>query len=264
MKVVVGDRPANWINEHFRPDWLSQKYLAWMCLFACAWPRRWQPSQKLTGDNHIEFALAEGRGVLVLTSRFAFKDLMAKVSLALAGYKPRQLSHQSHGFSDGLLTRWFLNPIYKNVEDRFLEERLEFSGKQTEHAKTTIKERLKDNQLVIVAAMPAGRKVSTLPFLHGQIKIATGAINIACDMNAPILPSFTIRNSDGEVQTIVEHPLDMPATGGREEAINHMLADYVRRLETYVARYPEQFVFPISSDHGDMMIQPLQESAASA
>lgn len=264
IKVVVGDRSVDWIHEQFRPEWLTQKYLAWMTHLACSWPRRWSPSPDLIGRDHLETALANGRGVLLLTSRFVSKDLMAKASLSQAGHLPCQLSNKNHGFSSGLLCRWILNPIYTKVEDRFLGERLTFSGQETGDIKVAIKERLSENRIVLVAMTPLGRRVGVFPFLRGQIRIATGALNLACDTGTPMLPSFTIRTKDGRVQTIIEKPLDIPMTDRRSDVIDHMLADYVRRLETYVTRYPEQFTFPTSSAHGDIMIHPLESTAQAA
>lgn len=261
IRVIVGDRPSSWIQTSFLPDWCTQKYLAWMFLLANIWPGRWQASEELVGNEHIEAALAQGKGAILLTSRFVFKDLMTKVSLARAGHKSCQLSRESHGFSDGPVCRRLLNPICNRIEDRFLGERLIFKGQNTKAITARIKQCLEDNKLVLVAATPLGRRVSVLPFLDGQIQIATGALNFACDMEAPVLPSFTLRAPDGKVRTIVGQPLERPTSGSREMVIDMMLADYVRRLEAYVSCNPDQFAFPTSSRHGEMMIQPTETKA---
>lgn len=256
IRVVVGDRPSNWIDEDYRPAWLTERYHAWMALLACAWPRGWQPSAALIGKEHLDAALAEGRGVVLLTSCFAFKDLMAKVALTRAGFEPCQLAQNTHGFSNSFLSRWLLNPICLNIENRFLSERLEFSNRQTIDVKSMIKDRLRQNKLVLVAMTPIGRKLSTFPFLHGRIRIATGALSLAYDMKATVLPSFTIRQPDGRLQTIIEPALDLSLADRKDESIDLMLPHYVRRLESYVTRYPHQFQFPTSSGGGEMILLP--------
>jgi len=256
VRTVVGDRPADWIEKMFRPNWVSQKYLAWMHLLACIWPRKWEPSPRLVGRDHIDAALAKGQGVLLLASNFAFKDLMGKAALAKAGYRPCQLSQDTHGFAQGPLCRRILNPIYHKIEARYLDERLVFSGLNTKKVKSLMKDRLKRNRLLIVATTPAGRKAVKLPFLRGKIQIATGAMNLAYEQGAPMLPAFTIRQPNGQIDMVVEAPLEKPIGRSREETIESMLADYVAKLEVHAGCHPEQFLFPLSGRSGQMMIQP--------
>ncbi|MEM9626914.1 MAG: hypothetical protein AAGA21_11835 [Pseudomonadota bacterium] len=265
VKVVVGkgeDKSA-WIEKSFRKDWLAQKYLGWLQLLACYRPWRWRPNPKLVGRQHLEDALERGRGVILLTANFAHKDLMTKAALANAGYWASHLVRDSHGFAESRIGKALLNPLYSGIERRFLRERLVFSGSATREVNKLIKERLRENRPILVTVTPLGRRIGTLPFLHGRIKIATGALNFACEAGAEVLPIFAIRKPDGSVETIIEHPLDRPADADRGQAIQSMLEDYVPRLETYVAQYPEQFAFPTSGRHGRALIEPWASPAQS-
>jgi lauroyl/myristoyl acyltransferase len=259
VKVVVGqgEDKAAWIEETFRKDWLAHKYLSWIQLLACYRPWRWRPRPKLSGQQYLDEALARGRGVILLTANFAYKDLMAKAALADAGYWASHLVRDSHGFAESRLGKALLNPIYAGVERRFLRERLVFSGSDTRDVNKLIRARLRENQPLLVTVTPLGRRVGALSFLHGRIKIATGALNFACEAGAHVLPVFTIQKPDGGIETIIEHPLNMPAEMGRGRMIEVMLDDYVPRLETYVAQYPDQFAFPTSDRHGRALIEAL-------
>ncbi len=256
VKVVVGkgeDKSA-WIEDSFRKEWLAHKYQSWIQLLACYW--RWRPQPKLVGRQHLDEALERGRGVILLTANFAYKDLMSKAALADAGYWASHLVRDSHGFAESRIGKALLNPLYAGIERRFLRERLVFSGSATQEVNKLIKTRLRENHPILVTVTPLGRRVGTLPFLHGRIKIATGALNFACEAGAEVLPIFAIQKPDGSVETIIEHPLNRPADAEREQAIEAMLEDYVPRLETYVAQYPEQFAFPTSDRHGRALIEP--------
>lgn len=258
IKVVVGkgeDKEA-WIEEGFRREWLAHKYLSWIQLLACYRPWRWRPRPRLIGRKHLDEALAHGQGVILLTANFAHKDLMTKVALAKAGYWASHLARDSHGFAESRLGKILLNPIYVGVERRYLRDRLVYSGSDTKEVNKLIRARLGENRPILVTVTPLGRRVGTLPFLHGRIRIATGALNFACEADAVVLPVFTIRKPDGDVETIIEHPLARPAGVSRSDAIQSMLDDYVPRLETYVAQYPEQFAFPTSDRHGHALIVP--------
>lgn len=258
VKVVVGhgEEKAAWIEKSFRRDWLAHKYLSWIQLLACYRPWRWRPRVKLIGRQHLEEALSQGNGVILLTANFVYKDLMTKVALSEAGHWACHLVRDSHGFAESRLGRRLLNPIYAGIERRFLRERLVFSGDKTKDVNGTIRSRLQENRPILVTVTPLGRRVGTLPFLHGRIKIATGALKFACEAGAQVLPIFAIRMPDGSVETIIEHALNMPAGAAHGEAIKAMLDDYVPRLETYVAQYPEQFAFPTSDRHGEALIEP--------
>ncbi|MGI9449685.1 MAG: lysophospholipid acyltransferase family protein [Geminicoccaceae bacterium] len=256
VKVIVGDRSPSWIEQTFRPAWLAHKYHSWMQLLACYRPRNWQPSPDLIGRARLDAALTEGRGAILFTANFAYQDLMAKAAFAGAGYQINHLARDGHGFIESRLSRWLLNPIYTAIERRFLKEHLVFSGDRTKKVNAVIKAKLRDNELVMVLVTPLGRRITTLPFLHGQIRIATGALNFACETGAPVLPVFTVRKPDGVIETIVEPALERPKYRSRSETIETMLQDYVPRLEMYVAQYPDQFAFPSSSQHGEALIEP--------
>ena len=261
FQVIVGDRSSSWIKEHFRLAWLGHKYHSWMQLLACHRPKAWRPSPCLVGREHLDAALAQKSGVLLLTANFAYQDLMGKAALADAGYSLNHLARDTHGFFESRLGQRLLNPIYTLIEDRFLKERMIFSGNQTKDVNAKIRAKLKSNQLVSIKVTPLGRRVLTLPFLFGKITIATGALNFACEANAAVLPVFTIRKPDGTIETIIEPELNQPASSRRNETIEAMLQDYVPRLEMYVAQYPEQFSFPSSSDGGEMLIKPWEQPA---
>ena len=257
IQVVVGNRPCSWIEQKFRLAWLAHKYHSWIQLLACYRPRRWQPRPVLAGRQHLEDALAKGRGTVLFTANFAYKDLMTKAAFANAGFNVSHLSRNSHGFAESLVGRRLLNPIYTRIEERFLKERLVFSGNKTGNVNGLIRNRLKENRPLMVTVTPLGRRTAVYPFLDGQIRIATGALNFACAAGAPVLPVFTIKKTDGSFATIVEQPLKMPSGLTRGDMIDVMLRDYVPRLETYVAQYPDQFSFPVSDRYGRALIEPL-------
>ena len=262
IRVIVGDKPTAWISDEFWPTSLAHKYLSWMQILACHPPRRWKPKSRLVGKEHIDRALAKGRGALLLNAGFAYRDLMAKAAMAAAGHPGHQLSMDTHGFSRTRFGKRWLNPIYTSVEQRFLNERMVFSENNTGEIVERIRERLRQNKPVIAAVTPLGQRVAKRPFLHGSIHIATGGMNLACENGAPVLPIFTLREADGRISTLVGAALDEPEVGDRAQRIEAMLDDYVPRLERYVSRYPSQFLFPLTGRSGKPLISPAAGKAA--
>ncbi|MGI9503365.1 MAG: hypothetical protein ACR2RE_09965 [Geminicoccaceae bacterium] len=248
--IIVGNRSAEWVDQTYWPEVLAHKYLSWMQILACHRPGSWRPTVRLVGKDHLDQALDGGRGALLFTATFAYRDLMAKAAIAEAGFAISHLSMDSHGFSDSRFGKRWLNPIYTSVEERYLRERLVFSGDNTKEVSAKLRERLKQNAPVMITVTPLGRRVATLPFLGGQIHIATGGLNFACENDTPVLPVFTLRQGGGVTATMVGSPLDQPAGAPRSERIGAMLEDYVARLEVSVLDHPEQFSFPLSDRSG--------------
>lgn len=257
IAIVVGDKPADWIDEIYWPEALGHKYLSWMQILAGHAPRCWRPNAPLAGKDYVDQALELGRGVVLFTATFSYRDLMAKAAFAQAGYALSHLSRDTHGFSETRFGKRWLNPIYTSIEECYLRERLVFSGSNTKVVSATLRERLKENAPVMITVTPLGRRVETLPFLNGQIHIATGGLNFACENETPVLPVFTLRMSDGETTTFVGPALHQPEGAAPHEKIEAMLADYVPRLEKSVLCRPEQFLFPLSDQFGKPLISRL-------
>jgi lauroyl/myristoyl acyltransferase len=256
IAVVAGERPAGWADEVFWPSMLAHKYLSWMQILACHTRRTWRPGTRLIGREHVDLALEGGRGVVLFTATFAYKDLMAKAALADAGYALSHVSRDTHGFSGTRFGKRWLNPIYTSVEQRFLHERLVFSGSNTKEVSAAVRDRLQRNRPVMITVTPLGRQVATRPFLGGQIHIATGGLSFACEQDTPVLPVFSLRQADGEVTTFVGSALQQPQGASLGARIDALLDDYVPRLESHVRRHPDQFSFPLTERSGVLLLSP--------
>lgn len=255
IAIIGGSRPEDWVDEVYWPKALAHKYLSWMQILACHGPRRWRPGSRLIGREHVDLALKGGRGVVLFTATFAYKDLMAKAAFADAGYKVSHVSKDTHGFSETRFGKRWLNPIYTSIEERFLLERMVFGSGSTKAVSAKVRDRLKNNGTVMITVTPLGRHVATRPFLGGSIHIATGGLNFACENDTPVLPVFTLRQADGGTTTFVGSALDQPMGADSAETIGAMLDDYIPRLEAHVVRHPDQFSFPLSHRSGKLLLR---------
>ena len=256
MRAVVGKQPTRWLKDHYWPSLVGHKDHSWMHVFACYSLRGWQPRPRLAGREHLRDALAAGRGAVLWNATFAFRDVMTHAALAGAGYSASYLSQDTHGFSETSFGRQWLNPIYARIEQRFLGERIVFSGDRTHYVLHEMRSRLMRNQLVLALVSPAGRRASIMPFRRGKIRIATGMLNLALETGAAVLPVFTICGHDGKFVTTIEPALRASTTQSRGAAIEAMLQDYLPRLDAYVGQYPDQFSYPLSARRGVPLIEP--------
>ena len=247
LAAVVGARPLGRAPAQCWRAHLANNYLAWMVLLRCRGRAGWRPAARLEGAAQIEAALARGQGGILWVAPFAFSDLVTKLALHEAGYAVAHLSRDTHGFSTTRFGRHVLNPIQTRVERRYLAERLVMSDERSVGPLRELTACLRQNRLVSITLAATGRRTRQVPFLDGCIRIATGALALAWQTGAPILPAFTLREPDGRFATRIEDAIHADPGLVREAAMDRMLTTYVALLEGYVLRSPDQFALPYLS-----------------
>ncbi len=256
IRVLVGNRPAEWIGRDYLPELLGHRYLSWLRLLACYPPRNWRPGARLEGVDNLDAALAAGKGAILWATTFAYNDLYTKAALTEAGYRPHLLSQPSHGFAASRFGQRFLNPIYLRIEQRYLGDNIVIEAGDTASALTRVKQRLADNGVVVIYALPLGRRIATRPFLDGVVNLATGALNLGCETGAAVVPVFTTAGADGQVTTSLAPALPWAADQPRADAIETMLDHYIPELEHHARACPAQLAFPLKPADGRLLIAP--------
>ena len=205
-------------------------------------PGGWSPPTRLEGKQRIDQALADGRGVILWVSPLVFSDLVTKMTLARNGYRVSHLSLFVHGFSRTRFGFVALNPLATRGETRFLSERLVITPEHRLDAIREVARRVRAGKVVSVSAVVSrGQRAMTIPFMHGRVRLAVGAAQLARRTGAVLLPVFTVRLEDASYVTTVEEPIDPGAGRDRDDAAETAVTEYVRRLERYVDRWPEQY-----------------------
>jgi lauroyl/myristoyl acyltransferase len=169
------------------------------------------------------------------------------------------LSRDTHGFSATRFGRRWLNPIKTGIEHRYLAERLVMTDRDGINPMRELALRLEQNRLVSITVAPTGKKTRLVRFLDGQIRLATGALALAWQTGAPVLPVFTVRAPDGAFVTRIEPPLVLDRRLSRAAAIDAVLPAYAL-LEVYVLCNPDQFPLAYLATEQEEM--PPERSAA--
>jgi lauroyl/myristoyl acyltransferase len=110
-----------------------------------------------------------------------------------------------------------------------------------------LSDRLKNNKVVSITVGMSGKRRITVPFMDSQICLATGAVCLALQTSAPILPTFTLRHSSGKFLTTTESELLADQDKKLDTRIEGMLTDFVSRIEPYLLRWPDQFPWRLSA-----------------
>jgi len=238
---AVRGRPAGLTAEACARAQLANLYRERLQLLSCYGPARPRPRLRLEGREHLQAALAEGKGAILWVGPFVFSDLFTKVALHAAGFEVTHLSRYTHSFSTSRLGERLLNPIRTTVERRYLAERLVMGRKGSVAALRQLRQRLAANRIVSMSAIGLAHQLYQVPFLNGSISMAGGAPTLAVQSAAPLLPVFTGRQSSGEWLSLIEPPLTRRPEWQREEALTRLLLQYAALLEYYVTRWPDQF-----------------------
>jgi lauroyl/myristoyl acyltransferase len=212
-----------------------------LCFLRSYRPGGWNPKLRLEGAEHLEAALARGRGAILWVAPTVFQWLVTKRALHEAGWPVHHLSNPNHGFSTSswVGTR-LVNPIRTRIENRYLAERVMLApdgGAQAALRRLTAV--LRGNGIVSITVAAAGARPITAPFLRGSIRAASGAPHLAARTGAALLPVLTFRGETGFVTRILT-PLLLPETGAPDSRLVAAVNELAVRLEPHALAHPDQ------------------------
>jgi lauroyl/myristoyl acyltransferase len=215
-------------------------------------PGGWRAELRLEGREHLDAALAAGRGAILWVAPTVGQWLATKRTMAEAGYAVHHLSHPSHGFSTrSKLGRRWLNRIRTGVEDRYLAERVLLGADGgAQAALRRLDALLRGNAVVSITVGAAGTRPIRVPLLRGWLSVASGAPHLAARTGAALLPVFTWREGRARFNTRIEAPLPVvPAReAGRSDAaaLRGTVVELSRRLASYALAHADQVVWGLT------------------
>jgi lauroyl/myristoyl acyltransferase len=215
----------------------ANRHLSRLQLLRCYRAGSWRPRLEVAGLEHIEQALARGKGAILWVTPFVFSFLVTKMALHQRGLRIVHLSHTTHGFSQTVFGERVLNRIWTSIEDRYLAERLVMSPEQSVTALRSLIARVRENQLISITFTPKGRRQHIESFFNGTLPVAEGATTLACRTGAALLPVFSVRTGRDVFTTTIEAPLNTGATMSPGELAH----DCFSLLESYSLRFSDQF-----------------------
>ncbi len=201
-------------------------------------PGGWRPNVAISGTEHIDQALRQGRGAILWAAQDVSGDLVRLKALSESGFPSVFLSHLTHPYSDTVYGYRVLNRVRTRVEDRYLVGRAVVSGGDEVRALQKLRAHLRENGVVSIAAVEASGNPQELPFLDGWLRLGIGAAFLAARERVPVLPVFTTSNPDGAFEVLVEPPLQTQISDRDALEPEHLAARFAERLEAHVRRHP--------------------------
>ncbi len=144
-----------------------------------------------------------------------------------------------------------LNSVYRPIEnpyiDRFLNRFRQLAGQKVlskYEPAAAYAEILRRNEiLVLLADQDAHADGIFVPYFGRPASTAKGPALFALRQRVPIVCCEIWRDPDGTHHVRYGDPIEPDEFGGGKEGVKRLTAAYVRRIEEYVRRHPEQWVW---------------------
>ena len=184
------------------------------------------------GRQHIDAALAKGKGAVLLTAHLGHWEI-GGLGLRAMGYEVNvvALKHNT------TITNALINIMRTRHGIRIIEV------EETAYSVIELVKALNRNEVVAVLGdrvFTAERSEATT-FFNRPVQLPVGPVLLAMAARAPIVPAFSIMEAPGRYRGIIEPPLELRYGPDRREALQHNLRQVAAVFERYIRRYPDQW-----------------------
>ena len=182
------------------------------------------------GREHIDRALAQGKGAIILTAHFGNWELLG-ASILANGYTIRGITRQ--------LRSKRLEAIVSSHR-----EKVGWQGIDRDRSVREVLRCLKRNELIaILADVDTRTRGVFVDFFGRPAYTPYSPVALALKTGAVILPTFIIRQPDNSHRAVVEAPLPLQQRGEKEADLLVNTQRFTKVIESYIRRYPEQWIW---------------------
>ncbi|MBI3802820.1 MAG: lysophospholipid acyltransferase family protein [Nitrospirae bacterium] len=182
------------------------------------------------GMEHYTAAAEGKKGVLLLTAHFGNWEWMATAA-AVLGMKLSVVARP--------LDNPYLNEMINGWRERYGNRVL---NKRTSAAEIMRRLRAGETVGVLLDQNTALSEAVFVDYFGRPAATHKGLAIMALRTGVPLLPAFIVREGNRH-RVIVEKPLEIPRTGNLERDIREATALFTRTIESYVRRYPDQWLW---------------------
>ncbi|MCB9777511.1 MAG: lysophospholipid acyltransferase family protein [Alphaproteobacteria bacterium] len=199
----------------------------------------------IEGREHLDAALARGRGAIVLIGHFGANQMIMP-ALGHKGYPMNQLSAPPPVWAD-ILRETRTTPLWEKVLARRwqLEQRLPVQHINVFKFLRPAFDCLRDNQVLGLAFDGGGgQKWTQVRLLERDAFVSIQPAQLWKKTGAALLPTVVVRRPGERLhRVIIEPALDwQPVPGDRDEEIRRNMQAFVDRFSAWVGRYPDHYL----------------------
>ena len=184
---------------------------------------------RLQGLEHLDTALDQKKGAILVTGHFGSWELMGCI-LVLLGYPVDFVV----GVQRNPLVQMLMNDLRRAAGIGIIEPDSLLRMVRT----------LRANRFIaMLSDQDAGRHGVFVEFLGAPASTPQGAARLALMTGAPVIPGFIIRLGGIKHRIVIEKPIYAARGVDKETAIADVTQSYTRVIETYVKRYPDHYLW---------------------
>ncbi len=186
----------------------------------------------IEGKEHLDAAMAKGKGAVAVTAHFGnFPLLMLRCA------------------KEGYETNCIMRPIRDEKLEKFLYKKRKDAGFKTIYAiprKQCVVNSLKALRKKELIFIPLDQNFGSgggvhVDFFGQQAATATGPVVFALRTGAPILLTFIIRQPDDTHKIVVEPPFELEEGVDENDTIHRNIAKLTSIIERYIRKYPHEW-----------------------
>lgn len=232
------------LREHYRElGVLGLEMLRWFYRF----DRFLERYSRVEGGENLKAALAEGKGVFVMTAHLGNWEV-----LAASGY-------EHFGTKVTMVTKE-LSPAWLHRMVQVIRSLVGVEMACEPRTMPAILRALKKKEIVgfvmdQYAGAPVGARV---PFFGKPVGSHTALATLALRGNTPVVPAIAIREPSGRYRLRFEQALPLEQREDPEQAVLANTALFVRHTESWVREFPAQWLWIHRRWKGDLSALPPQ------
>lgn len=217
------DYETRWVFRNFG------KYLAEFFRFRLFDEDYFEKHVAPRGMEHVERALEQGRGCIVLSAHLSNWELGAA---GLRYHSPHTINVVAE------------RHVYAKANDLFMRERhrMDLNVIPADQAPVQVLRALRRNEIVCILGDrdPTAEGI-TIEFFGRPCRFPKGPARFALATGAPILPGFVLRRTNDSFTMAFEEPIPLPTEGTKEERVLAMTQAYARVIEDAIRWHPEEW-----------------------
>ncbi len=203
---------------------------------------RLQPSNKSrwveeeVGDHYMVEALRKGKGVICITPHLGNWE-MGGLLLSFRGGKLHVLTlderdRNTKSFREEMRRRRGIKNIYINPKDESPMAAIE-----------AIRALRQNEILAMLGDRVETQKTMTFDFFGRKTPFPIGVAILSMATGAPVLPVFVVMEKSRKYRGIIEPPISFEAGSreNREEGIRKGMTELIKKFESYIEKYPDQW-----------------------
>ncbi|MDD3345570.1 MAG: lysophospholipid acyltransferase family protein [Candidatus Omnitrophica bacterium] len=194
-------------------------------------PRLLKDKVEFVGVEHLDRALAKGKGVILVSAHFGnFPLLLGR--LAVAGYKTGGIMKPMHD------TR--MEEVFRKKRDKY-GVRTIYSQPRNTCVNETI-QALRNNEIIFIPIdQNFGSGGVFIEFFGQKAATATGPVILAQRTGAALIPCFIIRQPGDCHKAVFEPEMELVQGTGAHDTVTMNIQNLTDIIESYIRKYPAEW-----------------------